>query len=331
MPINCDRLRELLSRGEGTQLDYKRDDYDWTDKNKSRVELAKDLMALANTLGPESTAGYILIGVDENSTTKEGIPLGLVQHEDDANLHQRVGNILNRTPTFAYYPVELDGSLIGVYEIFTGGRPYYPLRDKGNVLLQFVPLKRDGTSTVRATPEDIQRWYRADNPVREQKRRIDEYDLARRILVLAFRARDAFDGVRSAFSFGVPNEPPEGTRVDPHLLEYLQRYNHHSDLWAELAAIAVDAEVLLGADAAEKIKEFLGSCRKYWATLNTCCMESQQSGGKITLFADDERSYTAKMKRFIVSWDSAEEDPFLQQFSPTLTALENAMRKHLAA
>ncbi len=46
MTVTAELVRRLLAQGEGTKLDFKEKDYDWT--NEGKHELAKDLMAMAN-------------------------------------------------------------------------------------------------------------------------------------------------------------------------------------------------------------------------------------------------------------------------------------------
>lgn len=160
MPIDADKVRELAARGEGTKLDYKGADYDWDGPGKgaANAELAKDIMAMANALGPSSEPAYILVGVIEEPRTIVGIS----KHHDDADLHAKVRPLLNKPPAFSYSVVDVDGARVGVYEILAGGRPYFPI--KGTPPLQ-VPLAcyRDGTATAHATPAQIIEWHREDD------------------------------------------------------------------------------------------------------------------------------------------------------------------------
>lgn len=167
MPISADKVRELASRGERSTLDYKRDDYAWGNA-AANVELAKDIMAIVNALGPTAEPGYILVGVDDDGTI-----VGITTpHQDDADLHQRADALLIRRPRFTYGPVNVDGLSIGVYEIRSGGRPMYPRRDSGT-LRKDVSLVRSGTSSVVASPDEIQGWFREDDPMRYQLQQLE--------------------------------------------------------------------------------------------------------------------------------------------------------------
>lgn len=150
----------MVARGEGIPLDYKLLDYDWS-RPGSNAELAKDLMAFANCLRPNSEPAYMLVGVD-NQGALVGVPAaGLL---DDAQLHQKAQHALNRTPDFSFTSILVGSVTIGVYEIRGGGRPYFPLRDAGTVLRRHVALYRNGSSTDSASPTMILEWAREDDP-----------------------------------------------------------------------------------------------------------------------------------------------------------------------
>jgi len=167
MPISAEKIRELAARGERQTLDYKRDDYAWGNA-AANAELAKDIMNMVNAFGPTAEPAYILLGVDDDGTI-----VGLATpHQDDADLHQRVDALLIRRPRFTYGAVEVDGLSVGVYEIRPGGRPMYPRRDSGT-LRKDVALVRNGTSSVVATPDEIQGWAREDDPARHQLQQLE--------------------------------------------------------------------------------------------------------------------------------------------------------------
>ncbi len=156
MPIDADTVRQLAARGEGTTLDFKARDYDWS-KKANNAELVKDLMAIGNVIHRGGGPGYILVGVQN-----DGNVVGIASHEDDAVLHQRVYSVLNRTPSFVYGAVAVDGLSVGVYQIHGGARPYYPLRD-APPLRKHVAVYRNGTSTEPASPDMILEWAREDD------------------------------------------------------------------------------------------------------------------------------------------------------------------------
>lgn len=160
VPISADKVRELAARGARTTLDLKGVDYPWAAGKTANAELARDLMALANVLGPHASPAYILIGV-QNDGTIVGVPPA--SHLDNAALHQKVKDLLNKMPLVSYCPVEVDGLSVGVYEITPGGRPYFPLRDAEPSLQKHVAKYRDGTSTETASPSMVLEWHREDD------------------------------------------------------------------------------------------------------------------------------------------------------------------------
>jgi hypothetical protein len=118
-------------------------------------------MAMANSLRPNSPPAYILVGV-KNDGTIVGVPPA--SHVDDAALHQKVRSLLNRTPSFSYTFLDVDGMSVGVYEIRGGGRPFFALCDSVPSLRRHVASYRNGSSTDDASPTMILEWAREDDP-----------------------------------------------------------------------------------------------------------------------------------------------------------------------
>jgi hypothetical protein len=85
-------------------------------------------------------------------------------HFDDADMHGKAATLLNRIPHYSYYPVEVDGLSVGVFEIHPDRRPFYALREQGNnhKLARFQALVRQGASTDITSPDQIQGWLRED-------------------------------------------------------------------------------------------------------------------------------------------------------------------------
>jgi hypothetical protein len=176
--ISADMVRTLAARGEQPTLDYKREDYDWSSKAAANAELAKDLMAIANNLSAGMT-GYILVGV-ENDGNIVGVR---TRHLDDAALHQKIPGLLNRPPRFLYQAVDIDGLSVGVYTIEHAPRTFFPIRSSPP-LEAHVALYRLGTSTAKASPDQIVDWWRADNSLEVKRQELQlqqlEADLALR-------------------------------------------------------------------------------------------------------------------------------------------------------
>lgn len=167
-------LRQLVAQHEGTRLDFKKAHYEQS--SAGNAELAKDLMAMANSLPTEASVAHILVGVEE-ADDRTGHIVGVPpnSHPDDASLHQKVQHVLNRVPNFAYRPVESDTLSVGVFEIRGGGRPFFAIRDSGT-LRRNCAMFRDGSSTDVASPDQILEWAVEDNP---ESREIRAADLRR--------------------------------------------------------------------------------------------------------------------------------------------------------
>lgn len=180
MSIDEAKVRELAARVEDHRLDFKEDLY------SSNEELAKDLMAFANLLPPGST-GHILLGVRQRQDdTGEivGVNLGV---DRDSNYQQKADGKLNRTPRFTFFRLHLQEGEIGVFEINgTGERPYFPIANAGK-LRKNIPLKRLGSSTADATPDEVKDWVHEDQPDKESAVVLDRLpkDEREKILIVA--------------------------------------------------------------------------------------------------------------------------------------------------
>ncbi len=154
MTLDLKLLERLLHEAEGTSLDFKSAQYPFeraTEKEKS--ELLKDILAFANSWR-RSTA-YILIGVEEVSGGRSRI-VGVVEHLDDAKLHQFVNGKTNRPVEFSYHVIPIEDTTIGAIEIPLQERPVYLNSRYGKLREQVVPI-RDGSSTRVASPDEIKR------------------------------------------------------------------------------------------------------------------------------------------------------------------------------
>jgi hypothetical protein len=158
MSISEDDVRQLAARREDQSLEFKERFYGPDDN----AEMAKDIMAMANNLNADDV-GHILFGVAENPEDHTGVIKGLEipNWVTDSNLQQKVRSRLNKTPSFSWSNLLVDGFMIGVIEIHAGGRPFFPLKDE-KALRRHIALRRIGSSTDIASPEDIIGWFRAD-------------------------------------------------------------------------------------------------------------------------------------------------------------------------
>lgn len=110
------RLRELIAYArESAKLDYKVG-YD-PSARIDRIEVAKDLVAMANTAG-----GYIVVGVADDGTIVGGDPVALTAIDEAVVRAQVQGYIGTSIELFVNSPVLLDGKHFGVLTVLKSNR-----------------------------------------------------------------------------------------------------------------------------------------------------------------------------------------------------------------
>ncbi|MBC3249418.1 hypothetical protein BFS14_03635 [Serratia fonticola] len=148
-------LEELRYRGEGSDLDYKSERYNFSRKigDEEKSEMLKDILALANT-HREGTA-YILMGFKENPPHPAEV-VGLSEEGviDDSRLQEFVNGKLETKLTFRYEEGLFDGKHIAVISIPKQQRPFYLKKDFGKLSKDTVYVRR-GSSTGIASPREI--------------------------------------------------------------------------------------------------------------------------------------------------------------------------------
>lgn len=150
--METELLKGLLYEDEGASLDFKRDQYPFsnaTDREKS--ELLKDLLAMANAW--RDGAAHILIGVKEVRGGRSQV-VGESDHPQEHNLQQFVNSKTNRPVEFSYEVEEIDGKQVGVFRIPEQDRPVFAESDYGKVDAETVYLRR-GSATATADPSEI--------------------------------------------------------------------------------------------------------------------------------------------------------------------------------
>lgn len=152
MPVTADLIDMLLYQGEGTALDFKRDQYPFDGASDTvKAKLLKDILAFANSWRDETA--YILIGVQEVPGAR-GIVVGVNQHLADASLQQFVNTKIQRPLTFLYSGIEFEGKQIGVIEIPKQERPFYLKKRYASLDRKEVYIRR-GSSTGCAELDEI--------------------------------------------------------------------------------------------------------------------------------------------------------------------------------
>ncbi len=135
---------------EGTRLDFKREQYQ-REKNK---DLIKDIMSMANT--PIDSKKYIVVGVkDKPDGQKELYPIPRESFIDQATYEQVIRENIEPSIEFSYFPVEVNGNLLGVFEIGPCNNPPYMMKKDFQGLKKGDCYIRKGSQQDRLTRRDL--------------------------------------------------------------------------------------------------------------------------------------------------------------------------------
>lgn len=164
--MNEAKLEQLRYRSEGTDLDFKREQYRFVGaEDHEKAEMLKDILAFANAWR-EGTA-YILVGLKDNRPYPAEIT-GIAQGFDDAAVQQFVNGKLNRALTFSYEEHLLEGETVGVFAIPKQKRPFF-LKNNFAQLKPRTVYIRQGSSTAEATIDEIAAMGLDDNERKEMR------------------------------------------------------------------------------------------------------------------------------------------------------------------
>ncbi len=135
--MTIDEVRELIARGEGPTVEFKRE---WPQRGDVTAGIGSELVAFANTQG-----GYLLMGVDDN-----GLVVGVT--DDWQRLEERlmgVCRVCDPPITLTVEKVAVEGKSILVAHVPEGKDKPYRVRD--------ICYVRFGSTTQHATREE-ERW-----------------------------------------------------------------------------------------------------------------------------------------------------------------------------
>ncbi len=105
---------------ESTRLDFKREQY----KKEKNKNLIKDIMSMANA--PIDGKKYIVVGVkDKTDGEKEYHAIQKEEFIDQATYEQVIRENIEPSIEFSYSPLEVGGSLLGIFEIGPCITPLY--------------------------------------------------------------------------------------------------------------------------------------------------------------------------------------------------------------
>lgn len=152
--LALDEVLDLLKKTpEQGGFDWKADFTTPNDDDK-RGEFIKDLAAIANSAHNAST--FIFYGVDPR---RPDPVVGITQRYDDAALQQLARGRIDPPPSFLYYELERNGSIVGVLQVYpTVRRPHIIAMDTGRVRKGQVLVRR-GSSTDGATMRDLWEFF----------------------------------------------------------------------------------------------------------------------------------------------------------------------------
>lgn len=147
-PLSDRFLAQLIGTGESTLVEFKREWYDLQQK-EGKALFAKDVLALANSVGRESP-GFLIIGVDDNR-----IVVGVRNPPDAETVSNIIGSYIQPPANVQcrQQPVgDLEVSVLAVS--WSAARPHHSLRDHPGILSRnVVYVRRDRTIGTLTLPE----------------------------------------------------------------------------------------------------------------------------------------------------------------------------------
>jgi hypothetical protein len=225
-------LRRLLAQGESSHLDYKSEQYRFSQGSlEDKAELLKDVLAMVNAW--RDTDAYILIGVKEVPGHKAEI-VGITQHLNDADLQEFVNQKTNRPIHFAYVPVEVDGTSVAVLHIPLQQRPFFLRKRFGALDPDKVYLRRGSSTDIADADEVFTMGASLALPSRPSLR-VEFADLKKREALgqtLALKRKV----LRPLRNEDLPPDPNEGGGVGPYGIR-LPRFGPdviNANYWREL-------------------------------------------------------------------------------------------------
>lgn len=152
MIIDNELLNSLLYGEEGIDLDFKRDQYKFTNASDGeKSELLKDILAFANSW--RRSDAFILIGVKEVKGGRSKV-VGITEKLDDAQIQQFINSKTQKPITFSYRNLDFENKHVGVIHIPIQTRPFYLKKDYGKLKSETVYIKR-GSSTDIAKLDEV--------------------------------------------------------------------------------------------------------------------------------------------------------------------------------
>jgi Putative DNA-binding domain len=147
-PFSEESLRLLIAVGESNRVEFKREWYDLQHKD-GKALMAKDVLALANIVGPEAP-GFLIIGVDNQRQV-----VGVKEAPDPETISNIIGSYIQPPAN-----VQCRHHRIGDLEVsvlivsWSPARPHHSLREHSGILARdVVYVRRDRTIGTLTLPE----------------------------------------------------------------------------------------------------------------------------------------------------------------------------------
>jgi predicted HTH transcriptional regulator len=202
--VTVQRVEELVTRGrESAKLDYK--EFLNPSDTLHKIELVKDLVAMANTAG-----GYVVVGVADDGTLR-GMSATEIGHIDEATIRAQVDAYIGTSlEIFVDCPMVWDGKKFGILTVLRSPRSPIVFEHDGQYK---APTAKKNSTTFRAGDVFVrhgsssERWNQ--NDVQTIFARVAERERERWLA-------EVLPDVRRLLAMAIPGGPIPG--VDPHSL-----------------------------------------------------------------------------------------------------------------
>ena len=151
--ISPSQINTLISSEESDLLEFKEKWYDLESK-RTKAELAKDVLAIANSLGP-GQSGYIVLGVRD--ARHGGGLTGIEEEPSVERIHQILSDYCNPMPDVSIQHVNHKDFRLGIIEIvWSEYQPHYCTRDVDRIISHDLVYTRRGPTVGTLTPTEFE-------------------------------------------------------------------------------------------------------------------------------------------------------------------------------